>query len=264
MAAQAVAARSPLPLRRSSISIWARRTRRGARARRSHPMHRAGTTAISVARRRQRRSAHPTIWCTRAIRAGIKKEVLNVGILYGARARIYLLGHDGLLHELHPQRRDRQCWSGRRWWKPRPATASSRNPAMMDWAHLGDPPRASMRPRPLSILLFSLCGEYASAFLARSATPLSSAPARRLLGAYQMDPANTDEALLVELDLAGRYRCWSASITSTCGCAGCSPFVRLYRSVQRYTMIMAAGNGWLDGDQTADEPHVPSTARPWG
>ncbi len=201
----------------------------------------------------------------RAIRA-IKKEVPEVGVLCDVALDPYTShGHDGLLHEgviLNDETVDvlvRQALIEAE------AGCDIIAPSDMMDGRVGAIRRALDARSLFDIQIMAYAAKYASAFYGpfRDAVG-SSAALRGDKRTYQMDPANTDEALReVEADIAE-----GADLVMVKPGMPYLDVVRLvkdafgmptfaYQVSGEYAMIMAAaGNGWLDGDKAMMESLV--------
>ncbi len=198
----------------------------------------------------------------RAIRA-IKKEVPDVGILCDVALDPYTShGHDGLLHEGRILNDETVEVLVRQALVEAEAGCDIIAPSDMMDGRIGAIRRALDAAGRIDVLIMAYAAKYASAFYGPFRDAVGSSTT--LVGdkrTYQMDPANTDEALReVELDLAE-----GADLVMV---KPGMPYLDVLRLVKdtfavptfayqvsgEYAMIMAAaGNGWLDGDKAMME-----------
>jgi len=198
----------------------------------------------------------------RAIRA-IKKEVPDVGILCDVALDPYTShGHDGLLHEGRILNDETVEVLVRQALVEAEAGCDIIAPSDMMDGRVGAIRRALDAAGRIDVLIMAYAAKYASAFYGPFRDAVGSSTT--LIGdkrTYQMDPANTDEALReVELDLAE-----GADLVMV---KPGMPYLDVLRVVKdtfavptfayqvsgEYAMIMAAaGNGWLDGEKAMME-----------
>ncbi len=201
----------------------------------------------------------------RAIRA-IKKEVPEVGILCDVALDPYTShGHDGLVHDGEILNDETVEVLVRQALVEAEAGCDIIAPSDMMDGRVGAIRQALDAAGRIDVLIMAYAAKYASAFYGPFRDAVGSAAA--LVGdkrTYQMDPANTDEALReVEMDLAE-----GADLVMV---KPGMPYLDVLRVVKdtfamptfayqvsgEYAMIMAAaGNGWLDGDKAMMESLV--------
>jgi len=201
----------------------------------------------------------------RAIRA-IKKEVPDVGILCDVALDPYTShGHDGLVHNGEILNDETVEVLVKQALVEAEAGCDIIAPSDMMDGRVGAIRRALDAGGRIDVLIMAYAAKYASAFYGpfREAVG-SSATLRGDKRTYQMDPANTDEALReVEADIAE-----GADLVMV---KPGMPYLDVLRVVKdafgmptfayqvsgEYAMIMAAaGNGWLDGDKAMIESLV--------
>ena len=198
----------------------------------------------------------------RAIRA-IKKEVPDVGILCDVALDPYTShGHDGLLHNGEIVNDETVEVLVKQALVEAQAGCDIIAPSDMMDGRVGAIRRALDAAGRIDVLIMAYAAKYASAFYGPFRDAVGSSAT--LVGdkrTYQMDPANTDEALReVEMDLAE-----GADLVMV---KPGMPYLDVLRLVKdtfavptfayqvsgEYAMIMAAaGNGWLDGDKAMME-----------
>jgi len=198
----------------------------------------------------------------RAIRA-IKSEVPEIGLLCDVALDPYTShGHDGLLRDGEILNDETVEVLVRQALVEAEAGCDIIAPSDMMDGRVGAIRRALDAAGRIDVLIMAYAAKYASAFYGpfRDAVG-SSATLTGDKRTYQMDPANTDEALReVELDLAE-----GADLVMV---KPGMPYLDVLRIVKdtfavptfayqvsgEYAMIMAAaGNGWLDGDKAMME-----------
>jgi porphobilinogen synthase len=198
----------------------------------------------------------------RAIRA-IKKEVPEIGLLCDVALDPYTShGHDGLLHNGEILNDETVEVLVRQALVEAEAGCDIVAPSDMMDGRVGAIRRALDAASRIDVLIMAYAAKYASAFYGPFRDAVGSSTT--LIGdkrTYQMDPANTDEALReVEMDLAE-----GADLVMV---KPGMPYLDVLRLVKdtfavptfayqvsgEYAMIMAAaGNGWLDGDKAMME-----------
>jgi porphobilinogen synthase len=198
----------------------------------------------------------------RAIRA-IKKEVPDVGILCDVALDPYTShGHDGLLHEGVILNDETVEILVRQALVEAEAGCDIIAPSDMMDGRVGAIRSGLDRSGFGDVQIMAYAAKYASAFYGPFRDAVGSSVT--LVGdkrTYQMDPANTDEALReVELDIAEGadmvmvkpglpYLDILQRVKDTFGMPTFA-----YQVSGEYAMIMAAaGNGWLDGDKAMTE-----------
>jgi porphobilinogen synthase len=198
----------------------------------------------------------------RTIRA-IKKEVPDVGILCDVALDPYTShGHDGLVHDGRILNDETVEVLVKQALVEAEAGCDIIAPSDMMDGRIGAIRRALDAAGRIDVLIMAYAAKYASAFYGPFRDAVGSSTT--LTGdkrTYQMDPANTDEALReVELDLAE-----GADLVMV---KPGMPYLDVLRLVKdtfavptfayqvsgEYAMIMAAaGNGWLDGEKAMTE-----------
>jgi porphobilinogen synthase len=198
----------------------------------------------------------------RAIRA-IKKAVPDIGLLCDVALDPYTShGHDGLLRDGEILNDETVEVLVRQALIEAEAGCDIVAPSDMMDGRVGAVRRALDAAGRIDVLIMAYAAKYASAFYGPFRDAVGSSAA--LVGdkrTYQMDPANTDEALReVEMDLAEG----ADLIMVKPG----MPYLDVLRAVKdtfaaptfayqvsgEYAMIMAAaGNGWIDGDKAVME-----------
>jgi len=208
---------------------------------------------------------NPNNLVCRAIRA-IKKEVPEVGLLCDVALDPYTShGHDGLLHEGVILNDETVDVLARQALNEAEAGCDIIAPSDMMDGRVGAIRRALDAKGLVDIQIMAYAAKYASAFYGPFRDAVGSSTALRGdKRTYQMDPANTDEALReVEADIAE-----GADLVMVKPGMPYLDVVRLvkdafgmptfaYQVSGEYAMIMAAaGNGWLDGDKAMMESLV--------
>jgi porphobilinogen synthase len=198
----------------------------------------------------------------RTIRA-IKKEVPDIGILCDVALDPYTShGHDGLLHDGKILNDETVDVLVKQALVEAEAGCDIIAPSDMMDGRVGAIRQALDAAGRIDMLIMAYAAKYASAFYGPFRDAVGSSAT--LVGdkrTYQMDPANTDEALReVEMDLAE-----GADLVMV---KPGMPYLDVLRLVKdtfsvptfayqvsgEYAMIMAAaGNGWLDGDKAMME-----------
>jgi len=198
----------------------------------------------------------------RTIRA-IKKEVPDIGILCDVALDPYTShGHDGLLHDGKILNDETVEVLVKQALVEAEAGCDIIAPSDMMDGRVGAIRGALDAAGRIDVLIMAYAAKYASAFYGPFRDAVGSSAT--LVGdkrTYQMDPANTDEALReVEMDLAE-----GADLVMV---KPGMPYLDVLRLVKdtfavptfayqvsgEYAMIMAAaGNGWLDGDKAMME-----------
>jgi porphobilinogen synthase len=198
----------------------------------------------------------------RAIRA-IKREVPEVGILCDVALDPYTShGHDGLLHEGEIVNDATVALLVRQALVEAEAGADIIAPSDMMDGRIGAIRAALDAAGRTDVQIMAYAAKYASAFYGPFRDAVGSA--KTLTGdkrTYQMDPANTDEALReVELDLAEGADMVMVKpglpyldiVQRVKDAFGRPTFA--YQVSGEYAMVMAAaGNGWLDGEKAMME-----------
>ncbi|MGB7254432.1 MAG: porphobilinogen synthase [Xanthobacteraceae bacterium] len=198
----------------------------------------------------------------RAIRA-IKKEVPEIGVLCDVALDPYTShGHDGLLHEGVILNDETVAVLVRQAVVEAEAGCDIVAPSDMMDGRVGAIRSGLDTAGFGNVQIMAYAAKYASAFYGPFRDAVGSAAA--LIGdkrTYQMDPANTDEALReVELDIAEGADMVMVKpglpyldiLQRVKDSFGMPTFA--YQVSGEYAMIMAAaGNGWLDGDKAMME-----------